>query len=648
MAHGARSPLVAALAVVCIAVCKSKLQDASLPFTYPAEPLPNTTSLYFGLLQSFGGTYDGSGSIPGIQLALDNINEAQTLLPGYTLQFVLRDSFCEHTTALESLHRLLFEKQRTMIAMMGSGCSLATEPTAEIDHYYNLTHISCVSSSILLSNRTRYRAYFQMLPSEADISAAIYGAIQAYGWGYLAIITQNENILTLTTAELGEKLQAAGVRYSERMFETKDGISLLNNNGGLFDPRARIFLIATFSSHARDIICVAYKKGYRYPQYMFLTYAWYPPQWWDRETSPDFNCTGEERLEVLNHTLAFLHFPFVRFGDVNASTDVNVTGYEYMEAVQKHVDEPPFNFSLIAGAGFCHDATWTLAYALNRTVMELMNDEDLRQNASIASGLNSSDFSLADFSYQNNVVQQTMLQHLTYTHFTGVTGQVKFHEGIRDVDDLRVLQIQRNSTGGYDWVKIASVIINNENATDVSFIYVSGVSNDTVFPEGIPHDGIPLVEDVTIHLSLTILISLFVAAGLAFSIVCLVFNTLFRQRKLIRLSSPNLNYIICVGAIILYLDMILLVIPSTDRMVVSVLCNLNPWFTSIGYSLCYGTIVVKMFRVYYIYSNPSPRKKNTKLIKDEVLILIVFGMVAVDLIILCIYFGMPNVYCIHT
>ena len=68
----------------------------------------------------------------------------------------------------------------------------------------------------------------------------------------------------------------------------------------------------------------AYKKGYRYPQYMFLTYAWYPPQWWYPETSPDFNCTGEERLEVLNHTLAFLHFPFVRFGDVNASTDVNV------------------------------------------------------------------------------------------------------------------------------------------------------------------------------------------------------------------------------------------------------------------------------------------------------------------------------------
>ena len=41
-----------------------------------------------------------------------------------------------------------------------------------------------------------------MLPSEADISAAIYGAIEAYGWGYIAIITQNENILTLVSLAL--------------------------------------------------------------------------------------------------------------------------------------------------------------------------------------------------------------------------------------------------------------------------------------------------------------------------------------------------------------------------------------------------------------------------------------------------------------
>ena len=36
---------------------------------------------------------------------------------------------------------------------------------------------------------------------------------------------------------------------------------------------------------------------------------------------------------------------------------------------------------------------------------------------------------------------------------------MKFQEGIRDVDDLRVLQIERNSTGGYDWVKVQLTLV---------------------------------------------------------------------------------------------------------------------------------------------------------------------------------------------
>ena len=88
-------------------------------------------------------------------------------------------------------HLSLFYTTFTLLLFPSSAFSLFPYP-----------QISCVSSSILLSNRTRYRAYFQMLPSEADISAAIYGTIRAYGWGYLAIITQNENILTLVSAWL--------------------------------------------------------------------------------------------------------------------------------------------------------------------------------------------------------------------------------------------------------------------------------------------------------------------------------------------------------------------------------------------------------------------------------------------------------------
>ena len=45
--------------------------------------------------------------------------------------------------------------------------------------------------------------------------------------------------------------------------------------------------------------------------------------------------------------------------------------------------------------------------------------------------------------------------------------------------------------------------------------------------------------------------------------------------RLIKLTSPNLNYIIGAGAILLYLAIYVLAIPSTDPTAVAVLCNVS-------------------------------------------------------------------------
>ena len=79
--------------------------------------------------------------------------------------------------------------------------------------------------------------------------------------------------------------------------------------------------------------------------------------------------------------------------------------------------------------------------------------------------------------------------------------------------------------------------------------------------------------------------------------------------RLIRLSSPNLNYLIGAGAIILYVDIYLFIIPTTNPQTVAALCNSTPWLIALGYSLCYGTILAKMVRMYYIFGNPTPKKK---------------------------------------
>ncbi len=45
--------------------------------------------------------------------------------------------------------------------------------------------------------------------------------------------------------------------------------------------------------------------------------------------------------------------------------------------------------------------------------------------------------------------------------------------------------------------------------------------------------------------------------------------------RLIRLTSPNLSYLIGVGTVLLYLDVCLVVMPGKDKDTVTVLCNVS-------------------------------------------------------------------------
>ena len=124
--------------------------------------------LYFGLMLSISGDQQSTGALAGVQAALDDINSREDLLSGYSLHYTLTDSQvildlsnelvnmqwcvpnneliqCNRTAALDGLFKHLFQPPQGKIALIGSGCSAATEATAEISHYYNITHVSGIS-----------------------------------------------------------------------------------------------------------------------------------------------------------------------------------------------------------------------------------------------------------------------------------------------------------------------------------------------------------------------------------------------------------------------------------------------------------------------------------------------------------------------
>jgi hypothetical protein len=222
---------------------------------------------------------------------------------------------------------------------MGSGCSPATEPTAELTHYYNITHVSCVSSSKELANRPRFRYYFQLLATEVLIAQGFFGIISHFGWKRVSIIAQDENLFTAAIDALKELLTGAEVKYIEMRFRSDDGIDSITD---FFDAEIRIYVLAAYSPHARDLICKASRLGFHYPKYMFITYGWYVNNWWTGPGfSAEYNCTDEQRATVLPYTLAAIVPEFPTEFDVLTESDINASNFNftYFDVVEREINQ---------------------------------------------------------------------------------------------------------------------------------------------------------------------------------------------------------------------------------------------------------------------------------------------------------------------
>ena len=56
--------------------------------------------------------------------------------------------------------------------------------------------ISCLSASAALSDRSKYKRYFQLLNSYDTLAYAYFGVIKEYGWKHVELIVQDENLFT--------------------------------------------------------------------------------------------------------------------------------------------------------------------------------------------------------------------------------------------------------------------------------------------------------------------------------------------------------------------------------------------------------------------------------------------------------------------
>ncbi|XP_078664723.1 uncharacterized protein LOC144907480 [Branchiostoma floridae x Branchiostoma belcheri] len=133
----------------------------------------------------------------------------------------------------------------------------------------------------------------------------------------------------------------------------------------------------------------------------------------------------------------------------------------------------------------------------------------------------------------------------------------------------------------------------------------------------------------------------FAMMGIVLAIAILVFNVKLRQQRLIKMSSPNLNNLIIGGSLLLYGAAILFgldrsLVGSSDRALLH-LCQVRTCCVVVGFTLVYGSLFSKTWRVYRIFRSSTAKRM---VIRDDKLFATVAVLLLVDVLILGLWYGL--------
>ncbi|KAI5736021.1 hypothetical protein M8J77_025591 [Diaphorina citri] len=148
--------------------------------------------------------------------------------------------------------------------------------------------------------------------------------------------------------------------------------------------------------------------------------------------------------------------------------------------------------------------------------------------------------------------------------------------------------------------------------------------------------GPPMDRTVSItehsHVKLGIYLTFAISSviGIVFSAIFLFLNIKHRNQRYIKMSSPHLNNLIIIGCMFTYMSVIFLGLDSnlTSIEAYPYICTARAWLLMAGFSLAFGAMFSKTWRVHSIFTD---LKLNKKVIKDYQLFMVVGVLLAIDL-----------------
>ena len=250
-----------------------------------------------------------------------------------------------------------------------------------------------------------------------------------------------------------------------------------------------------------------------------------------------------------------------------------------------------------------HDAVWAMAIALH--------------NASM-SGVD-----LKTYSYNRNSDTIVIAGHLLQVEFEGATGPIVFGRETRSVKSIinieQILQGEQVLIGTYNRCRL------NETTQLVISSDLALFINDTFD-----------IVYIRVHSAMGAFVILLTLLLVIVTVVFQLPNIFWHYRSSIKATSHNLSHLIFSGC---YLFLIFLLLYSfietfgpISIISYSILCNAMVWCLLLGYSLIFGTVCAKAWRVHRLFKH-FRNKSPGAILSDTALVVFVILLLLIDMLI---------------
>ncbi|KAJ8953710.1 hypothetical protein NQ314_007320 [Rhamnusium bicolor] len=515
----------------------------------------------------------GRGVMPSVKLALDHVNEHSAILRNYRLHMWWNDTMCNAAVGVKAFFDMMHSGPHKLM-LFGAACTHVTDPIAKASKHWHLTQLSYADTHPMFT-RENFPNFFRIVPSENAFNSPRLSLLKQFNWTKVGTMYQNEPRYSLAHNRLVAELDTMGYQVLETQSFTNEVTSALTK---LKEKDTRIILGNFNEKWAREVFCEAYKLKMYGRKYQWIVMGTYSYEWWKR-LEPEFNCTLEELETSLEQTILTDLLPLSTSGEITIS---GITADEYRTEYdsRRGIEYSRFH-------GYTYDGIWAVALAIQHVAHKI---KIFRKNQTVN-----------DFKYRDPLWEKLFLDALHNTSFEGVTGPVRFYENERKASIL-LKQFQEGQ----------EIKVGEYSAATQHLDLTLGAPLKWIGKHPPKDRTLVIIEHTRVNKTVYAILATLAVCGIIMAIVFLAFNIKYRNQRYIKMSSPQLNNLIIIGCMLTYTSIIFLGLDSGLSSIEAFpyICTARAWTLMAGFSLAFGAMFSKTWRVHSIFTDVKLNKKS--------------------------------------